>query len=71
MAEAVTIETVQACAGADPQPSFPVHFRTVDDPSSPALPGVVGVHERAVMEAHTDPHDGCPACDAWRAKYDR
>ena len=53
------------------QPSFPVHFRTVDDPSSPALPGVVSVHERAVMEAHTDPHDGCPACDAWRAKYDR
>jgi hypothetical protein len=46
-----------------PQPPFPIHFRTLDPPPDPDLGVRVG---HAVLETHSDPHDGCPVCDTWR-----
>jgi hypothetical protein len=49
------------------QPPFPVHYRTL--PPEVLTEGApIG---DGVREAHSDPHDGCPACEAWRARVGR
>jgi hypothetical protein len=49
------------------QPPFPVHYRTL--PPEVLTEGALAGD--GVMEAHSDPHDGCPACEAWRARVGR
>lgn len=44
------------------QPPFPIHFRTMV--KAELVDGVRMLP--AQMEAHTYPHEGCPACEAWR-----
>jgi hypothetical protein len=65
-AQGVSFPDEPAYAGYDrlgrPQPPFPVHFRTL-----PPVKSADGTRlAPAVMETHSDHHDDCPACDAWK-----